>query len=183
MSCSRETLLGYNILYLAASFRACDARTRQCHALHGWRCSSSLVILLFKCMPFAFYTSMQTRCCCSVCRVAVTWSSRMPNVAEPNLDANSPFSDSSWSTKAEDDKDRAAPITTASSIVRIAARLEGAWKTLTRICVPMPLPTGNANRVKANVHNTICSVPRPKAYFASACISWFMTTVSLRIED
>jgi len=42
-----------------------------------------------------------------------TWSNRTPSVAEPNRVAISPLSLSSWSTKAEDDMERAPPITTA----------------------------------------------------------------------
>ena len=103
------------------------------------------------------------------CLVLLTCSSRMPSVAEPNLEDSSPFSDSSCKTKAEDDKDKAAPITMASSTVRMAAKSGEAWKTLTRIWVPMLLPTGKANSVKARVHNSICSVPKPNANLARAC--------------
>ena len=41
--------------------------------------------------------------------------------------------------------------------------------TFTRICVPKPWPGGNDIPVKTRVHSTIVTVPRPKAYLASAC--------------
>ena len=44
-------------------------------------------------------------------------------MAEPNLVASSPFSDISCSTKAEEESDSAAPITIASSTVRMPASL------------------------------------------------------------
>ena len=52
----------------------------------------------------------------------LTCRSRIPSVADPNLDESSPFSASSCRTKAEDDRERAAPMTIASSTVRMAAR-------------------------------------------------------------
>ena len=41
--------------------------------------------------------------------------------------------------------------------------------TLTRICVPKPWPGGKDIPVKTRVHSTMVTVPRPNAYFASAC--------------
>lgn len=100
----------------------------------------------------------------------LTWRSRIPRVAEPNLVASSPRSAISCSTKAEEDSESAAPITMASSTVRMAASRGEAWNTLTRIWVPMPLPTGRAKSVKAAVLSAMDTVPKPKAYFAKACM-------------
>lgn len=100
-----------------------------------------------------------------------TCRSKIPNTADPNLDANSPFSDKIWRTKAEEDKDNAAAMTIASSTLRMAANRGLAWKMSTKILVPMPLPTGRAKTVNAAVVATIVVVPSPNAYFARACTS------------
>jgi hypothetical protein len=50
---------------------------------------------------------------------AISWRRRIPRVAEPKRVGSSPFSASSCSTKADEDNDSAAPMTTASSTVLI----------------------------------------------------------------
>mmetsp|Transcript_19073 Transcript_19073/g.57636 ORF Transcript_19073/g.57636 Transcript_19073/m.57636 type:complete len:404 (-) Transcript_19073:703-1914(-) len=99
---------------------------------------------------------------------AMSCISRIPRVALPNLEFVSPRSARSCSTNADDDRLSATPITTASSTERMLASCEEAWNTFSRICVPIPLPTGRANKVKAAVQQNICRRPRPKAYFARA---------------
>lgn len=100
-----------------------------------------------------------------------TCRSKIPKVAAPNLVPISPRSLSSCSTKAELERLRAAPITTASSTDLMLASCAGVWKMLVRIRVPTPCPTGNAKAVKTNVDSAMLIVPKPKAYFANACTS------------
>eukprot|EP00955_Chlamydomonas_euryale_P074852 362156-Chlamydomonas_euryale.AAC.7 len=103
-------------------------------------------------------------------------SSRMPRVAAPRRVGSSPRSLSSCSTNADDDSDSAAPITMASSKLRIDTSACGAFATssrkpVTRLSPPLNAPpnTGRPTPVNMAVHRTICSVPRPNAYFARAC--------------
>lgn len=72
----------------------------------------------------------------------------MPSVAEPKRVGVSPRSDSSCSTKAEDDMDSAAAMTTASSSERIDTSEGGAPHTISRNAVPREEPAGSAKATK-----------------------------------
>lgn len=54
--------------------------------------------------------------------MAMSWNSRTPSVADPKRVGSSPRSDRIWSTKAEEERARAAPMTTASSASRMFIR-------------------------------------------------------------
>mmetsp|Transcript_17087 Transcript_17087/g.47357 ORF Transcript_17087/g.47357 Transcript_17087/m.47357 type:complete len:206 (-) Transcript_17087:364-981(-) len=96
----------------------------------------------------------------------MSWSSRMPSVADPNLVDISARSFSSCSTKAELESERAAPITTASSMDLMDTSSEGALVKNSRTRVKMPPPGGSAAAEKMRVVTSTCRVPKPKANLA-----------------
>ncbi len=87
-------------------------------------------------------------------------------MACPNLPSSSPRSFSSCSTKADDDRDSATAMTTASSMLRMDASEGSACSTFTRNCVISPLPTGSAAAVKTAEQMTSWRTPMPNAYLA-----------------
>ena len=91
---------------------------------------------------------------------AMSCSSRIPKQAAPNFVANCPFSCRIFSTKADDDSDRAAPITSASSTRSISTRAAAEPMKISRNCTP-PI---KGKMKKAAVQRMTCRVPMPNAY-------------------
>mmetsp|Transcript_12571 Transcript_12571/g.17263 ORF Transcript_12571/g.17263 Transcript_12571/m.17263 type:complete len:248 (+) Transcript_12571:1116-1859(+) len=94
---------------------------------------------------------------------AMSCSSRMPRQAAPKRLDSWLFSCKILSTKAEEDSDSAAPMTSASSTRVMSTRPGSAPTTNSRNCTP---PT-KGNTKKASVDSSTCSDPMPNAYLDS----------------
>jgi hypothetical protein len=89
-------------------------------------------------------------------KVHPTCISSTPRVADPNRVGSSPFSAKSWRTKAEEERERAAPMTMASSRLRMLTRSGLEWSTVVRMRVPRALLMGSSKNVKVREHSMTC---------------------------
>lgn len=99
-------------------------------------------------------------------KVHPTCISSTPRVADPNRVGSSPFSAKSWRTKAEEERERAAPMTMASSRLRMLTRSGLEWSTVVRMRVPRALLMGSSKNVKVREHSMTC---RKGATILSEC--------------
>mmetsp|Transcript_1463 Transcript_1463/g.3253 ORF Transcript_1463/g.3253 Transcript_1463/m.3253 type:complete len:253 (+) Transcript_1463:1470-2228(+) len=104
----------------------------------------------------------------SIGTTAMSCARSTPSVAAPGPVVSSPRSLRSCSTKADDDSDSAAPMTTASSTVEIlissGLSMAGlASLTTCRMRLPMALFVGSSNAVNAKVVAITWNIPSPNA--------------------